>query len=81
MKKIYTNAGYIADPHGAVGYLGLKKYGLNKDEFGVFLETAHPVKFLDVVEQDAKIINAIRCFKYLFFVTRFPPNLARLLEY
>jgi threonine synthase len=29
----------------------LKKYGLNENEFGVFLETAHPVKFLDVVEE------------------------------
>jgi threonine synthase len=50
MKEIYKNAGYIADPHGAIGYLGLKKYGLKENEFGVFLETAHPVKFLDVVE-------------------------------
>ncbi len=50
MKEIYKNAGYVADPHGAVGYLGLKKHGLKENEFGVFLETAHPVKFLDVVE-------------------------------
>ena len=51
MKKIYSNSGYVADPHGAVGYLGLKKHGLKENEFGVFLETAHPVKFLDVVEE------------------------------
>ena len=51
MKKIYNNSGYVADPHGAVGYLGLKKHGLKENEFGVFLETAHPVKFLDVVEE------------------------------
>jgi threonine synthase len=51
MKKIYTNAGYVADPHGVVGYLGLEKYGLQENEFGVFLETAHPVKFLDIVEE------------------------------
>lgn len=51
MKKIYNNSGYVADPHGAVGYLGLKKHGLKENEFGVFLETAHPVKFLDVVEK------------------------------
>ncbi|MCB0460462.1 MAG: threonine synthase [Flavobacteriaceae bacterium] len=50
MKHLYENCGYIADPHGAVGYLGLKKYGLPPDAFGVFLETAHPIKFLDVVE-------------------------------
>lgn len=50
--EIYQNSKYIADPHGAVGYLGLKKYQENHpDTYGVFLETAHPVKFLDVVEE------------------------------
>ena len=50
--KIYKETGYIADPHGAVGYLGLKKYQDNfPDTYGIFLETAHPVKFLDVVEE------------------------------
>mgnify|MGYP005633083203 FL=1 len=42
-------------PHGAIGYLGLKKYGLSENEFGIFLETAHPVKFLDVVEDTLPI--------------------------
>jgi len=52
MKKIYGESGYVADPHGAVGYLGLKKYQeLHPDVYGIFLETAHPVKFLDVVEE------------------------------
>jgi threonine synthase len=52
MKMIYTNSNYIADPHGAVGYLGLKKYqSTHPDTYGVFLETAHPVKFMDVVEE------------------------------
>ncbi|NCT10667.1 MAG: threonine synthase [Flavobacteriia bacterium] len=55
MKKIYTNSNYITDPHGAVGYLGLQKYGLKTTEFGVFLETAHPVKFLEVVENTLSI--------------------------
>ncbi|MFY0630175.1 MAG: threonine synthase [Flavobacteriaceae bacterium] len=50
MKTIHKDSGYVADPHGAVGYLGLLKYGLSATDFGVFLETAHPVKFLDVVE-------------------------------
>ena len=50
--KIYTESGYIADPHGAVGYLGLKKYQENHpNTYGIFLETAHPVKFLEVVEE------------------------------
>ncbi len=49
--SIYKNCNYITDPHGAVGYLGLKKYLKNdSDKQGVFFETAHPVKFLDVIE-------------------------------
>jgi len=52
MKHIYNSSGYIADPHGAVGYLGLQKYRENHPRsYGIFLETAHPVKFLDVVEE------------------------------
>ncbi len=52
LKEIYSINKYIADPHGAVGYLGLKKYQMqNPDTYGIFLETAHPVKFLDVVEE------------------------------
>lgn len=50
MRSIYEDSKYVADPHGAVGYLGLKKFTLDDHEIGVFLETAHPVKFLDVVE-------------------------------
>ena len=51
MKNIYTNSGYVAEPHGAVGYLGLKKELQNyPNAIGFFLETAHPIKFLDVVE-------------------------------
>ena len=50
MKEVYSNSGYVMDPHGAVGYLGLKAYQKSHpDTFGIFLETAHPVKFLDVV--------------------------------
>lgn len=58
MKDIYRNSGYVADPHGAVGYLGLKKLrNNNSNDIGVFLETAHPVKFLDIVEStlDTKV--------------------------
>ena len=52
MQHIHTSSGYVADPHGAVGYLGLKKYLENHpDKYGIFLETAHPVKFLTTVEE------------------------------
>jgi threonine synthase len=51
MQSIYKTDGYIAEPHGAVGYLGLKNEMNNfKNAIGIFLETAHPIKFLDVVE-------------------------------
>jgi threonine synthase len=52
MEKVHSEAGYVLDPHGAVGYLGLKEYQKeHPNTFGIFLETAHPVKFLDVVEE------------------------------
>lgn len=51
MAEVYKDTGYVLDPHGAVGYLGLKKYLDGHPECqGIFLETAHPVKFLEVVE-------------------------------
>ncbi|NMH89516.1 threonine synthase [Flavivirga algicola] len=51
MQEIYTQFNYVADPHGAVGYLGSKAYlKENPNAHCVFLETAHPTKFLDVVE-------------------------------
>ncbi|WP_372756147.1 threonine synthase [Labilibaculum sp.] len=48
---VYNRTAYILDPHGAVGYLGLKKYLNTQTEIGVFLETAHPAKFKDTVEK------------------------------
>ena len=51
IKNIYNQTKYIAEPHGAVGYLGLKKEMKKQPNcVGVFLETAHPIKFLDTVE-------------------------------
>ncbi len=55
MVELYNEYTYVADPHGAVGYLGLKKYQKeNAHTYGIFLETAHPVKFLDIVEDTIK---------------------------
>tara|TARA_R110000751_G_scaffold239939_1_gene340608 strand:- start:583 stop:1194 length:612 start_codon:yes stop_codon:yes gene_type:complete len=56
--EIYKTYNYVADPHGAVGYLGCKDYlKTSPNAHCVFLETAHPTKFLDVVEDviDAEI--------------------------
>ena len=56
IKEIYKDSNFIADPHGAVGYLGLKKYLKNHNgKIGVFMETAHPIKFIDVVENTLDI--------------------------
>ena len=50
--EIYKNSKYIAEPHGAVGFLGLKKeLEIKPNSIGIFLETAHPIKFLDSVEE------------------------------
>ncbi|WP_299122639.1 threonine synthase [uncultured Winogradskyella sp.] len=49
--ELFKDYDYVADPHGAVGYLGAKAYLENNDAHVVFLETAHPTKFLDVVEE------------------------------
>ena len=52
---MYNDCNYIADPHGAVGYLGCKDYLKNHpNSHCVFLETAHQTKFLDVVEDVIK---------------------------
>lgn len=51
MRTLFEKYTYTADPHGAVGYLGLKAYmEQHPSVHGVFLETAHPVKFLPAVE-------------------------------
>jgi threonine synthase len=49
--SVYKKHNYLCDPHGAVAYYALENY-LNEHAGtkGIFLETAHPVKFYDVVE-------------------------------
>jgi threonine synthase len=49
MKDAYIRYGYICDPHGAIGYKSMQM--LTDNEFGIFLETAHPAKFLDTVNE------------------------------
>ena len=51
MKDVFKKQNYMLDPHGAIGYLGLKKFqSQHSKTVGVLLETAHPAKFLEVVE-------------------------------
>ncbi len=49
VKEVYDETGYLLDPHGACGYRALAEQ-LREGETGVFLETAHPAKFLQTVE-------------------------------
>ena len=49
LKNCFNETCYLLDPHGAVGYRALIE-GLESNETGVFLETAHPAKFLETVE-------------------------------
>jgi threonine synthase len=50
--EVYKNYNYLLDPHGAVGYLALQRYLKSyPGKKGIFLETAHPVKFPDSVEK------------------------------
>jgi threonine synthase len=52
IRELFSNYNYLADPHGAIGYLGLKSGQINPEtEAGIFLETAHPVKFDNAVNQ------------------------------
>ena len=51
MNELNDKFGYQADPHGAVAYLGIREYTRNNDCTGIFLETAHPAKFPDIVEK------------------------------
>ena len=49
LKECHDETEYLLDPHGACGYRSLQE-SLQPDEVGIFLETAHPAKFLETVE-------------------------------
>ncbi len=51
IRELYTQHHYLPDPHGAVGWLALNRWiAQHPGDKGLFLETAHPVKFYDTVE-------------------------------
>jgi len=54
MEQVWKEQHYMLDPHGAVGYLGLQQYLQHNPgkATGIFLETAHPVKFADTAPKD-----------------------------
>lgn len=67
IKQCMASNHYLLDPHGACGYLALKN-GLQKEEIGLFLETAHPAKFKETIESILEQPIAL------------PPVLARYLQ-
>ena len=65
VKDTYEQTGYLLAPHGACGYSALED-SLEADETGVFLETAHPAKFLetveDIIEKSVAIPEKLQAF-------------------
>ena len=53
IKDVYNRNNYLMDPHSAIGYLGIKSYLSNHstNSSGIFLSTAHPIKFKEQVEK------------------------------
>ncbi len=66
--EVYKKYGYTLDPHGAVAYYALDQYlQQHPKEKGIFLETAHPVKFPETVEaMTGKKIPVPASAEYLF---------------
>jgi threonine synthase len=51
IRELYIRHHYLPDPHGAIGWLALNRWlAEHPGDKGLFLETAHPVKFYDTVE-------------------------------
>jgi len=53
IKDVFDRTGYLLDPHSAIGYLGITRRGGQEGRGrreGIFLATAHPAKFSEIVE-------------------------------
>ncbi len=63
---------HTSEPHGACGYQALQEYGLAEDETGLYLETAHPVKFKmtvdTVLQRDIEIPERVQKFMKVRFL-------------
>ena len=64
IQHIYDQFGYVADPHGAIGYAAIRDFQVDNPNFiGIYLETAHPAKFLNVM--DSVLPNPVKVPKRL----------------
>jgi threonine synthase len=56
IRRVYEQRGYLLDPHSAIGYLGVTGQDGREGPVGrerrpgIFLATAHPAKFAEIVE-------------------------------
>src|SRR5438876_465169 len=51
IKSVFDRTGYVLDPHSASGYLGITRgQSAEGRGHGIFLATAHPAKFSEIVE-------------------------------
>ncbi|GAC1439146.1 MAG: threonine synthase [Sediminibacterium sp.] len=68
ISEVYNHYKYMVDPHGAVAYHALEQYlQQHPEQKGIFLETAHPVKFPETVERaTGKTIAVPEEAKHLF---------------
>ena len=51
VKEMFDVFNYISEPHAAVAYNALKEHEVNQDHNKIFLGTAHPAKFKEVVNE------------------------------
>ncbi|WP_221389592.1 threonine synthase [Dyadobacter sp. NIV53] len=53
MREVFGNTNYVLCPHTAIAFKGLQEYRLETcgNFVGIFLSTAHPAKFIDLVEE------------------------------
>jgi threonine synthase len=50
IKRVYEERSYLLDPHSAIAYMGVKGSVRGARDVGIFLATAHPAKFAEIVE-------------------------------
>ncbi|MDA9773385.1 threonine synthase [Saprospiraceae bacterium] len=55
LRKIKSKYNYISEPHAAIAYRGLEEKEIDPNHNHIFMGTAHPAKFLEIVEEKLDI--------------------------
>ena len=85
IRCVYQERGYLLDPHSAIAYLGIKGQVGQVGRVGIFLATAHPAKFAEIVEpiighaidKPAPLVEALAAGRD---ITRIEPTIQALKE-